>query len=53
MNNVILGTSMSVDGFIHDCRGSAGRLNADMAPGNVEDASFQNREDALNVIRLD
>ncbi len=44
MAKVILGMTMSLDGYIHDRNGSVKRLFSDMVLGNIQDESIQNNE---------
>ena len=44
MAKVILGMTMSLDGYINDRNGSVKRLFSDMVLGNIQDESIQNNE---------
>src|SRR5688572_3988928 len=51
MANVVLGTTMSLDGYINDRDGSVGRLFSDFVLGNVQDESVQNNELMQEALR--
>jgi dihydrofolate reductase len=48
---VILGMTMSLDGYINDLNGSVGRLYFDLAASNVQDESIQNNEVMQEAMR--
>ncbi len=51
MAKVILGMTMSLDGYINDRNGSVGRLYFDLAASNVQDESIQNNEVMQEAMR--